>query len=219
MTNELTTRRFALQSAACGFGSLAFSALAASERSHHAAKAKRVIFLFMHGGVSHVDTFDYKPELQARDGERLPFAPAKNLDPTASGKAKLMGSPWKFEQHGDSGLWCSDLFPNVAKHMDDLCVVRSVQSKGQSHGQAVCMLHTGTDNFIRPSVGSWVSYGLGTENEDLPGFVSISPSATHGGPRNYGSAFLPAAYQATTIGRNGKLDESASFDFLAPRSE
>ena len=218
MASQTTTRRFALQSAACGFGSLAFSALSASERSHHAPKAKRIIFLFMHGGVSHVDTFDYKPELQARDGERLPFAPAKNLDPTASGKAKLMGSPWKFEQRGDSGLWCSDLFPNVAKHMDDLCVVRSVQSKGQSHGQAVCMLHTGTDNFVRPSVGAWVNYGLGADTENLPGFISISPSAGHGGPRNYGSAFLPAEFQGTTIGSNGKLNKDASFSFLESRT-
>ncbi len=193
---------------------MAFSALASSERAHHTPKAKRVIFLFMHGGVSQVDTFDYKPELQARDGQRLPFSPAKNLDPTATRQVKLMGSPWKFQQCGHSGLWCSELFPNVAKHMDDLCVVRSMQSKGQSHGQAVCMLHTGTDNFVRPSVGAWVNYGLGSDTENLPGFISISPSATHGGPRNYGSAFLPAEFQATTIGRNGNLDKDASFQFL-----
>ncbi len=181
---------------------------------HHAPRAKRVIFLFMHGGPSHVDTFDYKPELQRRDGEKLPFAPAKNLDPTAVSQSKLMGSPWAFSQHGNSGLWVSELFPEVAKMSDDLCVIRSMQSKGQSHGQAVCMLHTGTDNFVRPSMGSWVSYGLGSENADLPGFVSISPSATHGGPRNYGPAFLPAAHQATTIGRNGKLEAAANFEFL-----
>lgn len=177
-----------------------------------------MIFLFMHGGPSHVDTFDYKPELQKRDGERLPFAPAKNLDPTATKQAKLMGSPWEFKQYGQSGLWVSELFPEVAKMADDLCVIRSVQSKGQSHGQAVCMLHTGSDNFVRPSVGSWVSYGLGTDNQDLPGFVSISPPASHGGPRNYGPAFLPAAHQATTIGRNGKLEDGANFDFLKPKS-
>jgi hypothetical protein len=185
---------------------------------HHAPRAKRVIFLFMHGGPSHVDTFDYRPELQKRSGERLPFAPAKNLDPSSTSQAKLLGSPWKFRQHGESGLWASELFPEVAKHADDLCLIRSVQSKGQSHGQAVCMLHTGTDNFVRPSVGSWLSYGLGTSNRDLPTFVSISPSASHGGPRNYGPAFLPAAHQATTIGRNGKLTADASFDFLKPRS-
>ncbi len=215
------SRRKLLQSAGCGFGSLALSGLAHGEGTggfHHAPRAKRVIFLFMHGGPSQVDTFDYKPELQKRDGGKLPYAPAKNLDPSATSQAKLLGSPWNFSQHGESGLWVSELFPEVARHADDLCVVRSMQSKGQSHGQAVCMLHTGTDNFVRPSVGSWVSYGLGRENSDLPGFVSISPSATHGGPRNYGPAFLPAAHQATTIGRNGKLAKDANFSFLNARN-
>lgn len=220
-TFEGMSRRRMLQSAACGFGSLALAGVAQSasgRQPHHVPKVRRVIFLFMHGGPSHVDTFDYKPELQKRSGERLPFAPAKNLDPTATQQAKLLGSPWKFNRHGESGLWASELFPEVARHIDDLCVIRSVQSKGQSHGQAVCMLHTGTDNFVRPSVGSWVSYGLGTSNQDLPTFVSISPSASHGGPRNYGPAFLPAAHQATTIGQNGKLAADASFEFLKPRS-
>jgi hypothetical protein len=94
-----------------------------------------------------------------------------------------------------------------------------MQSKGQSHGQAVCMLHTGSDNFVRPSVGAWVSYGLGEENHSLPGFISISPSATHGGPRNYGTAFLPAHHQATTVGRNGNLEEKASFRFLNSKAD
>jgi len=212
------SRRQALQRAACGFGSLAMSAMAFGSTQqtplHHVPRAKRVIFLFMHGGPSQVDTFDYKPELQKRDGQRLPFAPAKNLDPSATSQAKLLGSPWEFARHGESGLWVSELFPNVAKHVDDLCVIRSMQSKGQSHGQAVCMLHTGADNFVRPSMGAWVSYGLGTENANLPAFVSISPPAGHGGPRNYGSAFLPTAYQGTTVGRSGKLGDKASFRFL-----
>ncbi len=214
------TRRGLLRSAACGFGGLAFSGLAASAAGqgfHHTPRAKRVIFLFMHGGPSQVDTFDFKAALQKHDGDRLPFDPAKNLDPSATSQARLMASPWEFRQHGESGLHASSLFPHVARHMDDLCVIRSMQSKGQSHGQAVCMLHTGADNFVRPSVGAWVSYGLGSENADLPAFVSISPSATHGGPRNYGNAFLPAAHQATTIGRNGKLADDASFRFLRGR--
>mgnify|MGYP001167718119 CR=1 FL=1 len=210
------SRRAMLQRAAGGFGALALAGLAdgGSLQSHHVPRAKRVIFLFMHGGPSQVDTFDYKPELQARSGERLPFAPAKNLDPTSTTQAKLLGSPWTFEQHGQAGLWGSELFPHVSRHLDDICVLRSMQSKGQSHGQAVCMLHTGTDNFVRPSVGAWVSYGLGRSNENLPSFVSISPSAGHGGPRNYGAAFLPASTQATTIGANGKLASKASFRFL-----
>jgi hypothetical protein len=212
------TRRTALKTAACGFGSLAFNGLATAASlprgRHHTPRAKRVIFLFMHGGPSQVDTFDYKPMLQQMDGKKLPFAPAKNLDPSATAQAKLLGSPWKFQQHGEAGLWGSDLFPEVSKRLDDICVIRSMQSKGQSHGQAVCMIHTGADNFVRPSMGSWISYGLGTENADLPAFVSISPSPTHGGPRNYGSAFLPAAHQGTTVGRAGKLGKDATFRFL-----
>jgi hypothetical protein len=212
------TRRHALQTAACGFGALALNGIATAASLprglHHTPRAKRVIFLFMHGGPSQVDTFDYKPKLQQMDGKKLPFAPAKNLDPSSTSQAKLLGSPWKFSQHGEAGLWGSELFPEVSKRLDDLCVIRSMQSKGQSHGQAVCMIHTGADNFVRPSIGSWISYGLGSENADLPAFVSISPPATHGGPRNYGSAFLPAAHQGTTVGRAGKLGKDASFRFL-----
>jgi hypothetical protein len=200
-----------LQSSACGFGYLAFAGLAARAASgtpqsaihipHFEPKAKRVIFLFMHGGPSHVDLFDYKPQLQKDDGKNLPFEAAPNV----GAGLRLMKSPWKFARHGESGLWMSELLPHLSRHADDLCVVRSMHSRGQSHGQAVCMLHTGTDNFVRPSVGAWVSYGLGTENGNLPGFVSISPPSGHGGPRNYGSAFLPAEYQATTVGRSGNL--------------
>ncbi len=214
-SSGVISRRRLLQNTAAGFGYLAFAGLTAeaarAEQAqqatallpHHAPKAKRVIFLFMHGGPSHVDLFDYKPQLQKDDGKELPFAAAPNI----GAKLTLMKSPWKFAQHGQSGLWVSELLPHVAKHVDDLCVIRSLHSRGQSHGQAVCMLHTGTDNFVRPSVGAWVSYGLGSENQNLPGFVSISPPSGHGGPRNYGSAFLPATYQATTVGRSGRLGD------------
>ncbi|MBA4031343.1 MAG: DUF1501 domain-containing protein [Planctomyces sp.] len=177
---------------------------------HFPPRAKRVIFLFMHGGVSQVDTFDYKPELAKFDGKPLPFEAAANID----AKPVLMQSPWKFAQHGESGAWCSELFPEVAKQIDRLCIIKSMHSRGQSHGQAVSMLHTGSDNLVRPSVGAWVSYGLGSENADLPSFVSIGPSAGHGGPRNYGAAFLPAIHQATTIGRQGKLG-NGQIDFLS----
>lgn len=212
------SRRAALQNAGAGFAYLAFAGTAADvaaaaaskaksnplapRQPHLTPRAKRVIMLFMHGGPSQVDTFDYKPMLQKDDGKPLPFKAAERI----SAKPKLMKSPWKFKQHGQSGLWCSELFPHLAeRHIDDLCVIRSMHSKGQSHGQAVSMLHTGTDSLVRPSVGAWVSYGLGTENRDLPSYVSISPPAGHGGPRNYGSAFLPAAHQATTIGSSGRL--------------
>lgn len=179
---------------------------------HHTPKVKRVLFLFMHGGPSQVDTFDFKPELQKADGKDLPFEAPPNLD----AKPVLMKSPWKFARQGESGLWVSELFPHLGQKMDDLCVIRSMYSRGQSHGQAVSMLHTGSDNLVRPSMGSWVSFGLGAENDRLPAFVSIGPSSGHGGPRNYGSAFLPTEHQATTIGRQGKIG-AGKIDFLKPQ--
>ncbi|MEZ6110231.1 MAG: DUF1501 domain-containing protein [Pirellulaceae bacterium] len=207
------SRRQLLQSSACGFGYLALAGMANSVRAgetqnplaprptHHAPRAKRVIFVFMHGGPSQVDTFDYKPQLDKDDGKELPFEPAKNL--SRGIQRKMMKSPWAFRQYGECGMWVSDLFPNVARHADDLCVVNSMHTDGQSHGQAVMRLHTGENTFVRPSVGAWVNYGLGTENENLPGFVTICPPRGHGGTRNYGSAFLPAAYQGTAIGTAG----------------
>ena len=219
-------RRQLLRSSACGFGMLALADLmarqagasgprtsassgTASDGLHHPARAKRVIFLFMHGGPSHVDTFDFKPRLQADDGKPLPFEKPEQLD----ARPVLMKSPWKFSRHGQSGLWVSELLPETAKCIDDLCIIRSMHSRGQSHGQAVSMLNTGSDNLVRPSLGSWISYGLGSENENLPSFVAIGPSTGHGGPRNYGSAFLPAAHQATAIGTNGKLGDG-TIDYL-----
>lgn len=184
-------------------------------RTHVPARVKRVIFLFMHGGPSQVDTFDYKPALQTNDGKPLPFEAPPNLD----AKPVLMKSPWKFRQHGESGLWVSELFPHVAARADELCVIRSMHSRGQSHGQAVSMMHTGSDNLARPSVGAWVSYGLGAENPNLPAFVSIAPSSGHGGPRNYGAAFLPAEHQATTIGRQGKLNAGATIEHLTAENQ
>ncbi|MDM4016947.1 DUF1501 domain-containing protein [Roseiconus lacunae] len=176
------------------------SAIKGQEALHPQARAKRVIFLFMHGGPSHVDTFDYKPELAKHDGKDLPF----ELPPNISAKPKLMNGPWKFSKHGQSGLWVSDLLPEMAKIADSLCVIRSMHTRGQSHGQAVGMINTGSDNFVRPSVGAWLSYALGSGHPDLPAHVAIGPATAHGGPRNYGAAFLPALHQATAIGSNGK---------------
>ncbi|MBP85509.1 MAG: sulfatase [Planctomycetaceae bacterium] len=215
MTNHSITRRDMLRASAASLGGIALTGLPRSfasaatgplapQPTHHAARAKRVVFLFMHGGPSHVDTFDYKPRLQIDNGKELPFKAADNI----SAIPKLLKSPWKFARHGECGNWVSELLPNIAKHIDDLCVIRSMHSRGQSHGQAVSMLHTGTDNLVMPSVGAWVSYGLGTENADLPSFLSISPASGHGGPRNYGCAFLPAIHQATTIGNSGKLGDA-----------
>ena len=214
-----------LKSSACGFGYMALAGLSAeaalksqsplmSKTPHFEPRAKRVIFLFMHGGPSHVDTFDYKPRLNKEDGQRLPFKAAKNIEKSSQENLRLMKSPWKFKQRGESGLWISELFDNVAEHADDLCVINSMHTNGQSHGQAVMKLHTGSDSLVRPSVGSWMVYGLGTENNNLPGFISICPSRGHGGVRNYGSAFLPAVYQGTAIGDADTAAKEAQIRFL-----
>lgn len=216
------SRRAFLQASGCGFGMLAFSALAqralaaeGARSPHFPARARRVLFLFMHGGVSHVDTFDYKPLLQKHDGGKLPFQTAKNVE-RSTAEGRLLASPWKFRRYGECGHYVSELFPHVAREVDRLCFIHSLHSRGQSHGQAVCMLHTGSDNFVRPSVGAWVTYGLGTENENLPGFVAIAPPRGHGGPRNYGAAFLPSRYQATAIGHSGMPIKNARVDYLQP---
>jgi hypothetical protein len=160
-------------------------------------RAKRVVFLFMKGGPSHVDTFDPKPLLDRDHGKPLPFDLPRV---TFAKQGALLKSPWKFQRYGESGLPVSELFPNVAQHVDDLCILRSVHGTNPAHGGAALKLHTGTDQFVRPSMGAWVSYGLGTENQNLPAFVTICPTLAHGGVNNWGSAFLPAHCQGTPIG-------------------
>jgi len=202
-------RRQLLKSASAGFGYMALAGLMAEQAraenpllektAHHPAKAKRVIFLFMHGGPSQVDTFDYKPRLEKDDGKDAPFEAARG---STVGK-KIMKSPWKFAKHGECGHYVSELFPETAKHVDKLCFLHGMHTEGQSHGQAVMQLHTGAQNLIRPSWGAWTLYGLGTENKNLPGFVTICPTRSHGGAQNYGNAFLPAVYQGTAIGSAG----------------
>lgn len=203
-------RRTALKSLASGFGYLAFASLAqeaaardaasstdptASKATHFPAKAKRVIFLCMNGGPSHVDLFDYKPLLGAHDGSQ---APASAL----AGNAGLMASPFQFSQHGESGQWLSELSPHVAKHADDICFIKSMHTDLPNHSQAFIQMHTGSFQFTRPSLGAWSLYGLGSENTNLPGFITLNPPAENGGAQNFGSAFLPAVYQATKIGTN-----------------
>lgn len=170
---------------------------------HFAPRARRVIFLFMHGGPSHVDTFDYKPLLARDDGKPLPF----DLPPQVDAVPKILNGPWQFQQRGESGLWVSSLLPHMASQADSLCVIRSMHTRGQSHGQAVGMINTGSDSFVRPSVGAWISYALGSAHPDLPAHVAIGPATAHGGPRNFGAAFLPAMHQATAIGSNGKFGD------------
>jgi Protein of unknown function (DUF1501) len=203
-------RRTLLQRAAGGFGYLALQSLMAREQAragtphadgsattHLPARAKRIVFLFMKGGPSHVDTFDPKPFLERDDGKPYPF---KQPRVQFAQTGKLLKSPWRFKQYGESGLPVSELFPNVAECVDELCVLRSVHGTNPAHGGACLKLHTGSDTQVRPSMGSWLLYGLGSENENLPGFITICPTFAHGGVNNWGAAFLPAACQGTPIG-------------------
>jgi len=183
----------------------------AARPSHFPARVKRVIFLFMKGGPSHVDTFDYKPQLQKDDGKTLPFdKPRVQFAPTGN----LLASPWRFRKYGQSGIEVSDLFPQVARHVDDICFLNSVHGTNAAHGGALLKLHTGSDNFVRPSMGAWVTYGLGTENDNLPGFVTICPTLAHGGVKNWGSAFLPAYCQGVPLGVASKPSSEAQVKYI-----
>ena len=204
------SRRQVLKTLSTGFAYTAFAGLStmqgraaakedplAPKASHFPGKAKRVIFLCMEGGPSHIDTFDYKPRLNKDSG-------------TVSGlrgDAKWLGSPFEFKQHGKSGLPISELYPQLAKHADDLCLVNGMHTDLPSHPQAFAQLHTGSFQGVRPSLGAWSLYGLGTENQNLPGFITLSPPT---GARNYGSAFLPAIYQGTPIGSNLRRYDNSS---------
>ena len=211
MMTPLTSRRDLLKATSCGFGYLALAGLAnqaaavdgyqsplAPRPTHFGARAKRVIFMFMQGGPTHLATFDYKPELAANDGKTVSSA-------LLGGKreVRLLGPQYDFSPQGSSGLMMSSLFPNLAKHADDLCLINGMFTDSPAHPQASVMLQTGSTNFVRPSLGSWVIYGLGTSNQDLPGFVTINPPGGAGGAQNYGSAFLPAAYQGTRLATGG----------------
>lgn len=207
------SRRVLLRRSALGFGSLGLYALLqdsrllgapdaqnplASKRPHFAPSAKRIIFLFMHGGVSHVDTFDPKPRLDQDHGKPLPIKRSLTFNAKAAGG--LMRSPWAFRRHGASGIPVSELFPEVARCVDDLCVIRSLVGEGVDHGAAMLQLFTGTFSFSRPSLGAWTLYGLGTENQNLPGFLTIKPTQWQGGDKLFATSFLPGAYQGTPIG-------------------
>jgi hypothetical protein len=223
---EPLSRRSWLSRSACGFGALALADLAArggelknplaAKAGHHAPRAKRIIFLFMQGGVSHVDSFDHKPRLDRDDGKQMPFDDARVIANTGNRgtNQRVMKPLWKFAKHGQTGHWGSELFPQINRHIDDLCFVHSMHTEGVAHGPATLFLHTGSTNFIRPSMGSWLLYGLGTENDNLPGFVSIAASSGNGGARNYGSAFLPAVYQGTPLGKAGSPVSEATIRHL-----
>ncbi|MBU6239286.1 MAG: DUF1501 domain-containing protein [Planctomycetes bacterium] len=227
MTNPLT-RRQVLQRSALGFGSLALADLLsensradgpvagplAVKRPHFPATAKRVVFLFMHGGVSHVDSFDPKPKLIEMNGQPLPFAKPKF---EFGGTGNLLASPWKFQKYGQSGIEVSDLFPHIGGCIDDIAVIRSMNGADfVSHGPALLNINTGSGVFARPCLGAWTLYGLGSENQNLPGFLSLSPSLYHGGAQNYGSSFLPATFQGTRLGDGGTHFKEAKLSSLSP---
>ncbi|MSU35567.1 MAG: DUF1501 domain-containing protein [Pedosphaera sp.] len=217
MNPNFFSRRHALKSMACGFGYLALAGMAAErglaatvnplapKTPHFKPRAKRVIFIFMQGGPSHVDTFDYKPLLEKNDGQRMGFDDARSVANTGAlgTLQRVLKSPWSFARHGQSGRWVSELFPEMAGHVDDLCFIHSMQTEGVAHGPATLFLHCGHTTLIRPSMGAWVNYGLGTANENLPSFVTVAPSTGNGGARNYGNAFLPPVFQGTAIGKAG----------------
>ena len=207
------SRREMLGRCATGFGAVALSSLLADpaygkakspfapRKPHHDAKAKSVIFLYMDGGVSQVDSFDYKPRLEKDNGK--PFS--AKINPTQFDNiGKTLKSPWNFKHYGQSGLNVSDLFPHVGEMADELCVVRSMTSKFSEHNSANFFLHTGFGVQGRPSMGAWMSYGLGTEATDLPGFVVLNGGLIpSGGWDNFGNGFLPASHQATVF-KTGK---------------
>jgi hypothetical protein len=206
------SRRSFLRKSAHGFGGLALASLLAETaradvpalgKPHFPAKAKNVIFLFMEGGPSHLDTFDPKPELNKRAGQPLPESFGRIVTPMGTGANKLLASKRKWAKHGKSGLDISDWLPHMAKHADDLAVLRACWADGLNHVGSVCQMNTGSILAGRPSLGSWAVYGLGSENKNLPGYVVLTDSGEPlGGARNWGTGYMPATYQGTLF-RNG----------------
>lgn len=200
------SRRALLQQASAGFGWLALQGLfgqAALGTTHFAARAKHVIFCFMDGGPSHVDTFDPKPMLKQRQGQAIGDRAVSKRSQSAANRVWL-GSPWAFRQREQSGLWVSDLLPNMAKVADELCVVRSMVGDLPLHGAQNLLLHTGRILGQGPSLGAWVSYGLGAQNRNLPSYVLLNNDwVPNGGLENFGSSYLPASHQATMMRAKG----------------
>ncbi|MGI8990672.1 MAG: DUF1501 domain-containing protein [Bryobacteraceae bacterium] len=205
------SRRDALRLVSNGFGYTALSALMAdrayaglsSQKPNFAPKVKNVIFCFMPGGVSHVDTFDPKPKLAELDGK--PFDGFYQVGAKKETNRKWVKSPWQFAQHGQSGIWVSELFPRMAGCVDEISVVRSMVSGFPLHPRANLLMHTGRNVGGYPSLGSWINYALGSENKNLPGYVLLHAGAVPpGGLENFSNGFLPATYQATAMQAEGK---------------
>jgi hypothetical protein len=242
----VTTRRDFLSKAGMGFGALALAAMMADDglmpgargevpeidpmrplaprAPHFAPKAKSCIFLFMEGGPSHLDLFDPKPELQRQDGKPLPASFGTVFTAMGVGGNSLMATKHKFAQHGECGMWVSDWYPHIATVVDDIALVRSCWADGVNHVGSVCQMNTGSILAGRPSLGAWVTYGLGTENQDLPAFVVMPDSGEPvGGPRNWGNAWLPATFQGTPFRKDGPpilyLDPPGSISERRQRSK
>lgn len=223
--HAIASRRQFVNQLGGGFGALACSCLTAraSERSQridplnpHAARqpdftprAKSVIFLFMVGGPSQIDSFDYKPTLQQLDGQPVPKSIRAALEASKHANVfhgcedKLLASPYRWQRHGEQGMWVSELFPHTAQHVDQLCFIHSLQADSNNHAPASYQLHTGDIRLGKASLGSWVTYGLGSENADLPGYVVLFDAGPLGGSGNYTSGFLPPAFQPTRLRDRG----------------
>ena len=217
------TRRQLLQRSGGGMGAIALSALLAgtgltssanaaksalaSRSAHFPSKVRSVIWLFMNGGPSQVDTWDYKPELAKHDGQELEGFD-KNTGFFTGNVGPIMKSPFQFKQHGESGTWVSEIFPQMSRHVDKMSFIHSCHTESNNHSPALFMINTGMKRMGFPSLGSWVTYGLGTENEDLPAFVAMSDPLNRGLPKgyaqNWGAGFLPSVYQGTWLKPNGK---------------
>tara|TARA_B100000686_G_scaffold275378_1_gene293910 strand:+ start:18 stop:1370 length:1353 start_codon:yes stop_codon:yes gene_type:complete len=193
-----------LARAAGGFGAIALNAILSEKtegakpvKPHHTPRAKRVIFLYLTGGVSHVDSFDYKPKLFSDDEKTITVDNWQGLG--GDFKRHLKKPDWTFRPGGNSGVMVSDLFPHMRSIVDDLCVIKSMESDHTNHYEGTLGMHTGSWTFARPSIGSWVSYGLGTENANLPSFMVLAPAAPYAGPQTWGNDFLPGTHQGTHI--------------------
>ncbi len=208
--SPLFSRREMLKTLSGGFGYLAFAGLAARAAAAGtvratcgAARAQGAAFRAA-GKARHLSCACAAGRRTSTRSITNPSSRPTRGAPAIRPGTKLLGSKWKFAQHGQSGLWISELFPNVANHADELCLLRSMQTDLPAHPQAFLQMHTGSFQFVRPSLGAWTLYGLGTENENLPGFVTLTPPAASGGAQNYGSSFLPAIYQGTRIGADNR---------------
>ena len=224
------TRRAFVNRLGAGFGAVALQAMLQTEARagqvgrppvidplnpfaprapHFAPRATSVIFLFMVGGPSQIDTFDYKPQLQKLHGKPLPASIRKAVEATKLAqvlhgtKNELLASPYAWRQYGRSGMWVSELFPRMAEHVDDLCFIHSMQADSNNHAPASYQLHTGDVRVGKASLGSWMTYGLGSVNQDLPGYVVLFDVGPLGGSANYTNGFLPAAFQPTRLRDKG----------------